>query len=451
MPVLFEPNKPAKRSFLLPFAFCLLPFAFASPPIYQHSDTVNEEMQLAFIVLIAIAAFALGALLIYLWTRGQVAELDAARKIAESKAAAAESLTGKMGETFQSLADSALRASQQTFLESARSTLETVRAEMTGDLAQRHTAVETVVKPLAESLTRLDTQLRDLESTRQHAFGGLEQQLQNLAQSQAQLQKETGALVSALRTPQVRGRWGEITLRRVAELAGMVERCDFTEQETVETNGARIRPDMIVRLPGERTIVVDAKVPLTAYLDAIAAASDQDRRTSLLRHSQQVSKHVDQLSGKSYWSQFQPAPEFVVLFLPGDHFFSAALEFNSSLIEDAARLKIIIATPTTLIAVMKGVAYGWRQVQLAENAERIRQCAGELFERIVTLQSHFSEMGRSLQKSVEAYNRSVSSLESRLFPSLRRIRELGATTLEEPPVPAQVEVMPRALNLFEEV
>lgn len=412
--------------------------------------TVNEEMQIAFIFLIAAAAFALGALLIYLWTRAQMAELEAARKIAESKAMAAESLTGKMGETFQSLADSALRTSQQTFLESARSTLETVRAEMTGDLAQRHTAVETVVKPLSESLTRLDAQLREIESTRQHAFGGLEHQLQNLAQSQVLLQKETGALVSALRTPHVRGRWGEITLRRVAELAGMVERCDFTEQETVDVNGARIRPDMIVRLPGERIIVVDAKVPLTGYLDAMAAAGDQDRRTCLLRHSQQVSKHVEQLSGKSYWSQFQPAPEFVVLFLPGDHFFSAALEFNSSLIEEAARLKIIIATPATLIAVMKGVAYGWRQEQLAENAERIRQCAGELFERIVTLQSHFSDMGKSLQKSVEAYNRSVSSLESRLFPSLRRIRELGATTLEEPAMPAPVEVMPRAPNLFEQ-
>jgi len=309
--------------------------------------------------------------------------------------------------------------------------------------------VEGVVKPLAESLAKLDAQIHELESARQHAFGGIEQRLDTLSQREGELQKETASLVNALRSPNVRGRWGEITLRRVAELAGMVERCDFVEQQSVETEDGRIRPDMIVRLPGDRTIVVDAKVPLTAYLDAATAPSDAERRNAMLRHSQQVAKHVDQLSNKSYWSQFQPAPEFVVLFLPGDHFFSAALEHKPTLVEDAARLKILVATPTTLIAILKGAAYGWRQERLTENAEQIRELAAELFDRIVTMQSYFSEIGRSLGKSVESFNRCVASLETRLYPSLRRMRELGATTAEEPPVPEPVDVVPREPSLFE--
>jgi DNA recombination protein RmuC len=402
-----------------------------------------------FSVSLFISGFVLGAIFVALFMRSRIVELDAARKLAEVNLAAVQPGAGKMAETFQALADAALRSTQQTFLDSARGTLETVRVEMTGDMTQRQTAVETVVKPLADSLVRLETQIRDLESARQRAFGGIEQQLQNLVQTELGLQKETASLVTALRAPQVRGRWGEITLRRVAELAGMVDRCDFMEQETHETETGRIRPDMIVKLPDGRTIVVDAKVPLTAYLDAVAATSEADRKNALMRHSQQVAKHVDQLSNKTYWQQFQPAPEFVILFLPGDHFFSAALEYKPALVEDAARLKILIATPATFIAILKGVAYGWRQEQLAENAEQIRELAAELFDRIVNLQTHFNEIGRSLGKSVESYNKCVGSLESRLYPSLRRIRELGATTAEEPPPPEHIDVVPRTPDLFE--
>jgi len=402
-----------------------------------------------FSVTVFVMGFVLGAILVALWMRGRVVELDAARRLAEVNLSSAQSNSGKLAETFQALADQALRTTQQTFLDSARSTLETVRVEMTGDMTQRQTAVETVVKPLTESLAKLEIQVREIESARQHAFGGIEQQLQTLSQRELELQKETASLVTALRAPQVRGRWGEMTLRRVAELAGMVERCDFFEQETQETESGRIRPDVIVRLPGDRTVVVDAKVPLTAYLDAMAATSDAERRNALMRHSQQVAKHVDQLSNKTYWQQFQPAPEFVVLFLPGDHFFSAALEYKPMLVEDAARLKILIATPSTLIAILKGVAYGWRHERLAENAEQIRQVAAEIFDRIVTLETHFNDVGRSLGKSVEAYNRCVASLESRLYPSLRRIRELGATTVEEPPAPEPVDIVPRTPGLFE--
>lgn len=402
-----------------------------------------------FSVTVFVMGFVLGAILVALWMRSRVVELDAARRLAEVNLSSAQSNSGKLAETFQALADQALRTTQQTFLDSARSTLETVRVEMTGDMTQRQTAVETVVKPLTESLAKLEIQVREIESARLHAFGGIEQQLQTLSQRELELQKETASLVTALRAPQVRGRWGEMTLRRVAELAGMVERCDFFEQETQETESGRIRPDVIVRLPGDRTVVVDAKVPLTAYLDAMAATSDAERRNALMRHSQQVAKHVDQLSNKTYWQQFQPAPEFVVLFLPGDHFFSAALEYKPTLVEDAVRLKILIATPSTLIAILKGVAYGWRHERLAENAEQIRQVAAEIFDRIVTLETHFNDVGRSLGKSVEAYNRCVASLESRLYPSLRRIRELGATTAEEPPAPEPVDIVPRTPGLFE--
>jgi len=400
-----------------------------------------------FSVSIFISGFLVGWIFVYLWMRGRIVELDAARKIAELSNVQAGA--AKMAETFQAVADAALRSNQQTFLDSARSTLETVRVEMTGDLNQRQTAVETVVKPLADSLAKLETQIRELESARQRAFGGIEQQLQTMALRELDLQKETASLVTALRAPQVRGRWGEITLRRVAEISGMVDRCDFFEQETHETENGRIRPDMVVKLPGDRTIVVDAKVPLTAYLDAVAASSEADRHNALLRHSQQVAKHMDQLSNKSYWSQFQPAPEFVVLFLPGDHFFSAALEYKPTLVEDAARLKILVATPSTLIAILKGAAYGWRQELLAKNAEQIRHLAAELFDRIVNLHTHFNDIGRSLGKSVEAFNRCVGSLESRLYPSLRRIRELGATTAEEPPAPERIDLLPRTPGLFE--
>jgi DNA recombination protein RmuC len=314
---------------------------------------------------------------------------------------------------------------------------------MTGDLAQREAAIDLLVRPLTESLGRLDSQVRELESARQRAFGSLEQQMRDLGTTQGQLQKETAALVTALRAPQVRGRWGEITLRRVAELAGMAERCDFFEQETHQNDGARIRPDMIVRLPGGRVVVVDAKVPLAGYLDAVAAADDSQRRAALARHCQQLSRHLEQLSAKSYWSQFQPAPEFVVLFLPGDHFLNAALELNRNLLEDAVARRVLIATPTTLIAILKGVAYGWRQEQLAENAEQIRQASAELYERFQTVHEHFSQVGGALARAVEAYNRCVGSMDARLLPSLRRVRDLGATADGEPGLPARVDASPR--------
>ena len=272
-----------------------------------------------------IAGLLAGGLIAGLWMRARLARLEAAKQFAESGAA-------KLTETFQALADAALRSNQSAFLDAARTTLETTRAEMSGDLAQKQTAIEGVVQPLADSIGRLEVHVRELERAREKAYGSLGEQVRTLA-------RETATLSTALRSPQTRGRWGEVTLRRVAELAGMVHNCDFHEQETREGDGVRIRPDMIVRLPGDRTIVVDAKVPLTAYLDAVSAADEPTRKTALLRHAQQVSEHVRQLSSKQYWNQFQPAPELVVLFLPGDHFFSAALEIRPDLIEEALARK----------------------------------------------------------------------------------------------------------------
>ena len=380
---------------------------------------------------------AAGGVVVWLWMRERIARLDAARQFSESASA-------RLGETFQALADAALRSNQSAFLDTARATLETTRAEMSGDLTQKQTAIEGVIKPLSESLGRLEAHVRELERARENAFGGLKDQIQTLA-------RETTTLSTALRTPHVRGRWGEVTLRRVAELAGMVKNCDFTEQATYESDGARIRPDMVVRLPGGRSIVVDAKVPLTAYLDAAGATEAAVRSAALARHGQQVAEHVRQLGGKQYWAQFQPTPELVVLFLPGDHFFSAALEANPDLIEEALARKVVIATPVTLISVLKGIAYGWNQEQLAENAAEIRRVAAELYERVETVQGYYADTGRLLEKTVEAYNKSVGSWDQRLVPSLRKMRELGVASGDEPEAPEQIDLLarrPRAVSGF---
>ncbi len=384
------------------------------------------------LVVIGISFFLgllLGGVIVGLWMRARLARLEAARQFADQAAA-------QLGETFRSLADTALRSNQSSFLDASRATLDAARAQISGDLSEKQTAIEGAVRPLSESLERLEAHIRELERAREHAFGSLGAQLQTLA-------RETTTLSTALRAPQTRGRWGEITLRRVAELSGMVKNCDFLEQETRESAGVRIRPDMIVRLPAGRTLVVDAKVPLSAYLEAAAATDDTARRTALHRHAQQVAEHVRLLAGKQYWAQFQPAPELVVLFLPGDHFFSAALEGNPDLIEEALARNVVIATPVTLISVLRGIAYGWTEQQLAENAEEIRRVASELYDRVQLVHDHYADTGRLLEKTVESYNRSVGSWDSRLLPALRKMRELGVASGDEPEAPEQIDILAR--------
>ena len=351
----------------------------------------------------------------------------------------------KLADTFNALAAEALKSNNQAFVALAKSTFETIQAQAKGDLETRRTAIEGLVTPLREALGRYEKQILEMEKTRQSAYGALDEQLRTLAAANQQLQKETGSLATALRAPQVRGRWGEMTLRRVAELAGMSEHCDFTEQETLSTEGVRQRPDMIVNLPGGRRIAVDAKVPLQAFVEAAGSASEEDRNKSLARHGQLVRAHMNQLAARSYWEQFDPAPEMVVLFLPGESFFAAALEQDRTLIEDGMEKRVILATPTTLIALLRAVAYGCRQEQMEKNAQAVSELGKQLYDRVRTFLGHFEAVGSALQRSIENYNKAVGSLESRVLPSARRFKELGAATGDEIIDLEPVDETPRAL------
>ena len=290
-------------------------------------------------------------------------------------------------------------------------------------------AAAEATRPLAGTLERIETQMRAFEAQRQHMMGGLEAHL-------ASLSKDTVALSQALRGSNARGRWGELTLKRVAELAGMVAYCDFYEQVSSDN---RRRPDMLVKLPGGRTLAVDAKAPLNAYLDAEAAPDAATRTVALERHAQQVLRHVNELSGREYWAQFDTAPEMVVMFLPGEHFLSAALEHKQDLLEVALGRKVLIATPVTLVSVLKGVAYGWRQERLAQNAEELRRIAGEFHERVRIFGEAFAESGKHLGRAVDAYNRSVASWDARMLPSLKRMQELGVGSAAQPPEPPRLD------------
>lgn len=351
----------------------------------------------------------------------------------------------KLADTFNALASDALKSNNQAFITLARSTFETIQAQAKGDLETRHKAVEGLVNPLRESLNRYEKQIMDMEKTRQSAYGVLDEQLRTLAAANQQLQKETGSLATALRAPQVRGRWGEMTLRRVAELTGMSEHCDFAEQETFENETGRQRPDMIVNLPGERRIAVDAKVPLIAFLDAASAGSEADRQKHLSRYGQMVRAHMNQLAARSYWEQLNPTPTMVILFLPGESFFAAALEQDHTLSADAVEKKILLAAPTTLIAILLGVAYGWRQEQVARNAQVISDLGKQLYDRVRTFVTHFEGVGASLERSIESYNKAVGSLESRVLPSARRFKELGAAPGDEISELEPLDESPRAL------
>lgn len=336
-------------------------------------------------------------------------------------------------DAFQALSAEALKSNNQAFLALARSQFETLQAQSKGDLETRQKAIDGLVSPLKESLGRYEVQILEMEKARQKAYGTLDEQLRTLAQANQRLEAETRHLASALSSPlKARGRWGELTLRRVVELAGMSEHCDFSEQETITGESGRQRPDMIVNLPGNRRIAVDAKVPLQAFLDAVnPEKSEKDRAEALATHGALVRGHMNQLAERKYWEQVGPELELVVLFLPGESFFSAAMEQDRQLIDDGMQKKVVLATPTTLIALLRSASYLWQQDKVTENARQISDLGRELYDRLKTFLNHFESVGASIGRAVDSYNKAVGSMESRLLPSARKFKELGAAAGEE--------------------
>ena len=312
------------------------------------------------------------------------------------------------------------------------------------DLEKRQQAVEHMVEPIAESLGVIGSRLEQLEVSRREAYAGLSQQVRSLYESQELLRDQTGNLVTALRNPQARGRWGEMQLRRVVEMAGMLPHCDFEEQSTVNTEDGRIRPDLVVHLPGSKTVVVDAKVALDAYLAAVEESDDVQCKAKLVQHARQMRTHVDKLAAKSYWTQFSEAPDFVVLFVPGDSLLGAALEHDPGLMEHAVANKVLLATPVTLIALLRAVAYGWQQEALADNARQIADVGREMQDRVLTFVKHFGKVGRSLDRAVEAYNDAAGSLEHRVLVQTRRFTELEVNDTDIP-APAPIDKRARSL------
>jgi DNA recombination protein RmuC len=345
----------------------------------------------------------------------------------EALARARDQLQGVFGE----LARESLQSNSEVFLQLARERLARQHLDASQVLKERETAIESLVRPIREALAKTEAQIQNIERDRIDSFATIKSQMEVLASGQNLLSRETRNLVSALRRPDVRGQWGEITLRRLVELSGMTMHVDFTEQHHRTTDSGAIRPDMIVHMPEQRDIVVDVKTPLDAYLAAVEAQDDEQRSAQLRRHAQIVGARVRELSSKQYWSQFERSPDFVVLFLPGDQFLSAALQENPGLIDDSMRQNVMLATPTSLVALLKAVSYGWKQTILADNAAEVRRLGEELYKRLAVFGDHLAKLGKSLGSSVESFNRAVGSLEQQVLPAARRFPDLGLRVSRE--------------------
>jgi len=404
---------------------------------------------------VAITAFLCGFAVAYMLgsrTRERLAETKA-RSEAQAQAAADKlelvaDARSSLTDAFKALSMEALDTTNERFLTLATAKLEKLQERAQGELVAREQAVEHLVQPIRESLAHVDGKIGELEKARVHAYARLDEQLRGIGETQSLLRTETSNLVKALRQPTVRGRWGEMQLKRVVETAGMSEHCDFVEQESAATDGERLlRPDLVVKLPGGRHVVVDAKAPIAAYLDALEATEEDASRAHLKRHAQLVRAHVQSLGRKAYWEAFSPSPEFVILFLPGEVFFSAALEIDAALMEYGASQKVMLATPSNLIAMLRTVAYGWTQEALALNAQQVADLGRELYERVAKLAEHWGEVGERLGKAVESYNKGVGTLESRVLVTARKFQGLQAAPEgEEIEAPEPVDTVPRALQ-----
>jgi DNA recombination protein RmuC len=344
--------------------------------------------------------------------------------------------------TFKALSSDALQRNNQQFLELAKQVFGRLKEGAEGDLEKRQQAIQALVTPLKQSLEQVDARIREVEKARTGAYAGLQEQIKGLLESQGALQKETNNLVHALKKPNVRGRWGEIQLQRTVEFAGMTEHVDFVQQVSHETDEGRQRPDLVVHLPGGKQIVVDAKVSLAAYLEALEAPTPVEADLLLQKHARQIRDHIKALGAKQYWRQFEAAPEFVVLFLPGEVFFSAALEKDPDLIQFGTAANVLLATPTTLIALLKAAVYGWRQEAIAEQAKEISALGRELYERLATQTGYFADVGKSLKKAVEAYNSSLRSLETRVLVTARKFESLAEDGKKRLPDMAPLDATP---------
>ena len=380
------------------------------------------------IVFVCLGLFA-GFIGLWIWMQKRVAATQA-----------------QLHESFKALSFDVMEKNGRAFLELAKASLEKYQEGAKADLEGRQKAIEASLQPIQETMKRLDGQQRELEKKREGAYAALSKQLEGMIDSERELRKETVQLTQALRSPQIRGSWGQVHLRRVVELAGLINQCDFYEQKTFESEGKLLRPDLVVRLPGQRQIAVDAKTPLEAYLDASDAGDENLRKKKLQDHAASLRKHMKDLSNKEYWKQFDPAPEYVILFLPAEAFFSAALQADPTLIEAGADQNVIVATPTTLIAILRAVAHGWKQESLSKSAREIARLGQELYDRIGIVCDHWNKVGKNLNAATESYNAALSSMESRVFSTARKLKESGSL-LKELPETQPLEIIARNLSI----